>query len=148
MGLVLGLGLYTFIYAKGYSYLSDNPEACANCHVMRGHLDGWAKSSHRAAATCNDCHTPAAAVGKYTVKATNGFFHSLAFTSGRFADNIQIKPRNHRVTELACRHCHGEIVAEIEGAHREAASVSCVRCHLSVGHATEVAQIHPKGSFE
>lgn len=34
-GLVLGLGFYTFVYAKGYSYLSDRSEACTNCHVMQ-----------------------------------------------------------------------------------------------------------------
>jgi cytochrome c nitrite reductase small subunit len=34
-GLIVGLGAYTFLYAKGYSYLTNNPEACTNCHVMR-----------------------------------------------------------------------------------------------------------------
>ena len=31
-GLVIGLGCYTFLYAKGYSYLTNNPAACTNCH--------------------------------------------------------------------------------------------------------------------
>ena len=39
LGLVLGLGAYTFVYARGYSYLSHDPGACANCHVMREHFD-------------------------------------------------------------------------------------------------------------
>ncbi len=30
LGAALGLGLYTFVYAKGYSYLTNNPQACAN----------------------------------------------------------------------------------------------------------------------
>jgi nitrate/TMAO reductase-like tetraheme cytochrome c subunit len=34
VGLVVGVGAYTFIYAKGGSYLTDNPAACANCHIM------------------------------------------------------------------------------------------------------------------
>jgi len=34
-GLVIGLGSYTFIYAKGDSYLTNNPVACTNCHVMQ-----------------------------------------------------------------------------------------------------------------
>ena len=34
IGLALGVGAYTFVYAKGYSYLSNDPQACANCHVM------------------------------------------------------------------------------------------------------------------
>ena len=32
---MVGLGLYTFVYAKGYSYLSNDPQGCANCHVMQ-----------------------------------------------------------------------------------------------------------------
>ena len=35
LGVVVGLGTYTFVYAKGYSYLSNDPAACANCHVMQ-----------------------------------------------------------------------------------------------------------------
>src|SRR5688572_32577853 len=49
----------------------------------REHFDAWNKSSHRAVATCNDCHTPHNLVGKYTVKAKNGFWHSLDRKSTR-----------------------------------------------------------------
>jgi cytochrome c nitrite reductase small subunit len=132
VGLGLGVGAYTFVYAKGYSYLTDNPAACMNCHVMREQYDAWLKSSHRAVATCNDCHTPHNPVGKYTVKALNGFFHSFAFTSGWYPDVIEITPRNAWVTEGACRSCHGEITAAISGAHRS--DMACVRCHANVGH--------------
>jgi len=58
IGLAVGVGGYTFLYAGGGSYLTNNPAACANCHVMREHYDGWVASSHRSVATCNDCHTP------------------------------------------------------------------------------------------
>ena len=91
IGAAVGLGSYTFVYAKGGSYLGNDPNACANCHIMRDHLDGWYKSSHRSVATCNDCHTPAGFVPKYFTKAEHGFFHSLAFTTGDFHDPIQIK---------------------------------------------------------
>ena len=57
-GLLVGLGLYTFVYARGASYLTNDPAACANCHVMSEQYDGWLKSSHHAVAVCNDCHTP------------------------------------------------------------------------------------------
>ena len=33
VGLAAGLGGYTFAYAKGWSYLTNDPRACANCHV-------------------------------------------------------------------------------------------------------------------
>ena len=55
VGVAGGLGLYTFVYAKGYSYITNDPAACANCHVMNDQYDGWLKSSHRAIAVCNDC---------------------------------------------------------------------------------------------
>jgi cytochrome c nitrite reductase small subunit len=35
LGLAAGLGAFTFVYARGYSYLSNDPSACANCHIMR-----------------------------------------------------------------------------------------------------------------
>ncbi|HEU4699203.1 MAG TPA: cytochrome c nitrite reductase small subunit [Gemmatimonadales bacterium] len=160
IGLAFGIGAYTFIYAKGASYLTTDPAACANCHVMQEHFDAWQKSSHRNVATCSDCHMPHDLVGKYTEKATNGFLHSLAFTTGRFPDPIQIRPVNRAVTEAQCRHCHATITEAIEwgtvgadrheagpAAHRAAGArpqvhdgiiegdrLSCIRCHTYVGH--------------
>ncbi len=134
MGAALGLGSYTFLYAKGYAYLVDKPAACANCHIMAEQYDGWLKSSHRHVATCNDCHTPPGFVAKYATKADNGFWHSFAFTTGRHPDPIRIKPRNARVTERACRKCHQDIVEMIDSRGHGSPDVSCVRCHLSVGH--------------
>src|SRR5688572_30492436 len=64
VGLALGLGAFTFVYARGASYLTNDPEACGNCHIMREHLGAWVKSSHHAVATCNDCHTPHDFIGK------------------------------------------------------------------------------------
>jgi len=133
VGLCLGLGIYTFAYAKGYSYLTNDPRACVNCHVMRDQYDGWIASSHRSVATCNDCHSPHSLVPKYLVKARNGFFHGLYFTTGTFAEPIRIKPANRGVTEAACRHCHAAIVHAIDRVPRDE-PVSCLRCHRSVGH--------------
>src|SRR5687767_15805560 len=68
LGLAVGVGTYTFVYARGYSYMTDNPEACANCHIMQEQFSAWVKSSHRSVAVCNDCHTPPAFVAKYMTK--------------------------------------------------------------------------------
>lgn len=133
LGVSVGLGLYTFVYAKGYSYLTNNPQACTNCHVMQEYYDAWIKSPHRSVAACNDCHTPHNFAGKYATKAENGFFHSLAFTSGRFPDNILIRARDFRVTEGTCRSCHAAITLAIAGPHNSA-TISCIRCHFDVGH--------------
>jgi cytochrome c nitrite reductase small subunit len=134
MGLAVGIGAYTFVYAKGASYLTDNPSACANCHIMQDHFDAWVKSSHRAVAVCNDCHTPENFILKYASKADNGFWHSFAFTTGDFPDPIRIKPRNHRITENACRKCHQAIVTAMESPHHGLDRLDCVRCHQGVGH--------------
>src|ERR1700745_1655241 len=128
IGIAVGIGAYTFAYAKGWSYLTDNPEACANCHVMREQFDGWLKSSHRAVATCNHCHTPANFIGKYATKASNGFWHSFFFTTGGYEDNIRIKANSREI--------HEKFVGVIEAAPRAASGgqLACLRCHNSVGH--------------
>ena len=129
-GAVIGLGLFTFVYARGSSYLGSDPEACANCHVMRDHLAAWRKSSHHAVAVCNDCHAPPGGLAKYWVKAKNGYNHSYAFTTGDFHEPIRITASNREVTEAQCRRCHAETVSAMGPAD----DVSCIRCHDAVGH--------------
>jgi cytochrome c nitrite reductase small subunit len=133
-GLLLGIGGCTFIYARGYSYLTDDPGACVNCHVMQEQYSGWVASSHRSVAVCNDCHTPHDAIGKYVTKARNGFWHSFYFTTGGFPEPIRITPRNARVTEGACRSCHEAIVQAIDPYQHHDDQISCVTCHRNVGH--------------
>lgn len=132
VGVAVGLGLFTFIYARGASYLGNDPAACANCHVMEQHFEAWRKSSHHAVAVCNDCHAPPSGLAKYWVKARNGFHHSYAFTSGDFHEPIRITQKNREVTEAQCRRCHGSLVATMG----HASDISCIRCHESVGHRT------------
>jgi cytochrome c nitrite reductase small subunit len=159
LGIAVGLGAYTFVYARGASYLTTDPAACANCHVMQEHYDAWLKSSHRNVATCSDCHMPHDVIGKYMEKARNGFLHSLAFTTGRYPDPLQIRPINREVTERQCRTCHEEVTEAIEwggataGRHEgpdagrsgggrpqvhdgiiEGDQLSCIRCHTYAGH--------------
>lgn len=134
VGLVIGIGGYTFVYAKGASYLTNDPAACANCHIMDPYYEGWQRSPHHAVAVCNDCHTPPGLVPKYATKAVNGFWHSYAFTTGDFHEPLRIKERNFEVTEKACRKCHQMMVLAIEGSHPPGQEVSCIRCHSEVGH--------------
>lgn len=158
LGVALGLGAFTFVYARGASYLSTDPAVCANCHIMDEHFEAWQRSSHRVAAGCSDCHMPHDLAGKYLAKASNGFWHLLAFTTGRFPDPLQIKPQNRTITEDACRECHADIVAAIDppsegpavevrsgrlassrpqihdGSVVAGARESCIRCHTYVGH--------------
>lgn len=135
VGVLLGLAIFTFGYARGHSYLTDDPEACVNCHVMRTQYQGWLRSSHRAAAVCNDCHTPPGLAPKYFTKALNGFHHSLAFTTGNFPDEIRITGRNARVADEACLKCHEEITSAMRMARHGRQDISCISCHRNVGHA-------------
>lgn len=134
IGGVIGLGAFTFSYAQGLSYLSNDPATCINCHVMREQWDGWNNGSHKAVATCNDCHTPHSnIVSKYFVKGLNGFRHSYAFTTGNFHEPIQITQLNRDVTQHACLYCHGELTAAMSHAGSDDPT-DCLTCHEGVGH--------------
>ncbi|HEX9580369.1 MAG TPA: cytochrome c nitrite reductase small subunit [Gemmatimonadales bacterium] len=135
IGIAAGTGGYTFWYGRGASYLTNDPAACANCHIMNAQYAGWVRGSHRAAATCNDCHTPHALAAKYATKASNGFWHSFAFTTGVFHEPIRIKPRNLAVTERRCRDCHAAMVEMIEATAGARDPRPCITCHAEVGHA-------------
>lgn len=134
LGLLGGLGAFTFGYGKGGSYFSNDPQSCANCHIMQDHFDTWQKSSHKHVAVCNDCHLPHDFAGKWITKADNGFFHSLAFTLDDFHEPIRIKPRNSRVTQSTCIDCHRDFIHEMLPATSNEEMLSCVRCHRDVGH--------------
>jgi cytochrome c nitrite reductase small subunit len=109
---------------------------------MEEQFAGWTKSSHRAVAVCNDCHTPPGFAAKYATKALNGWNHSFAFTTGRFPEPIRITPRNRAVTQASCRKCHLELIASIDAlaVHTVASGtvpdrqLDCLTCHRNVGH--------------
>ncbi|HUE74283.1 MAG TPA: cytochrome c nitrite reductase small subunit [Pirellulaceae bacterium] len=131
VGILLGLGSFTFNYAEGTSYLSNNPQACVNCHIMRDQFDGWRKSTHHAVATCNDCHVPHDLVGKYLTKVEHGFRHSWGFTFQDFHEPIRIKDSSLSIVEHNCIRCHESLVSELAG-HGHFAD--CARCHAHIGH--------------
>ncbi|MFW5652832.1 MAG: cytochrome c nitrite reductase small subunit [Planctomycetota bacterium] len=135
IGMLGGLGAFTFGYGDGWSYLSNDPAACKNCHIMQDNYDSWLNSSHKNVATCNDCHLPHDPIGKWITKADNGFFHSLAFTLENFHEPIQIKPRNAKVAQEACLHCHQSFVHSMLPASPGGEILQCVKCHSDAGHA-------------
>jgi cytochrome c nitrite reductase small subunit len=135
LGVLTGVGLYTFNYAEGLSYFSTDPKACANCHIMNDEYDSWRKGPHHAAAVCVDCHLPHDFVGKYMAKARNGYYHSKGFTFQDFHEPILIKPRNAQILQQNCLRCHGDFVHQIvQGAKTDADAVQCVHCHAAAGH--------------
>lgn len=131
LGIFIGITSFTFIYAKGYSYLLDDPEACVNCHVMRENYNSWIMGSHRNV-KCNNCHTPDTFLNKYFVKAENGFSHSLAFTLGA-PDVIRIKSRSANVVEENCIRCHTQTLSMVL-VQTHTNRMKCFDCHNGVGH--------------
>jgi cytochrome c nitrite reductase small subunit len=138
-GSLLGVGLFTLGYGEGHAYLSDDPNACANCHIMQPQYDSWLQSSHHAQATCNDCHLPRGFVTRWTAKADNGFFHSWAFTFQDFHEPIQIKERNLRILQANCVACHQTLVTHLQPERVIGGTTTCFTCHHSVGHAARNA---------
>lgn len=57
-GVLCGLGSYTLYASRAWTYLSDDPATCVNCHIMGPYYATWNHSSHSRNATCNDCHVP------------------------------------------------------------------------------------------
>jgi cytochrome c nitrite reductase small subunit len=139
MGIFMGVGVFTFLYAEGLSYLSADPKACVNCHIMRPQYDSWQKASHHAAAVCVDCHLPHGFIRKYIAKAENGYHHSKGFTFQDFHEPIMIKPKNSRILQENCIACHREMVSGlVEGATTGAQTGHCIHCHRSTGHGEPV----------
>ena len=132
-GICIGLGSYTFYYARAYSYLFDNPGACINCHVMKEHYEAWENSSHHSVAVCNDCHLPHHnMVNKYFSKGLIGSRHSFYFTFGNFPEPIRIGKESRKIAEENCIRCHTHMVGDINETHKE--KLECTSCHDSVGH--------------
>jgi cytochrome c nitrite reductase small subunit len=136
VGVMTGLGFFTWNFAEGGSYFSNDPRSCANCHVMREYLDSWQKSSHKSVAACNDCHTPHEFFSKYLAKAENGVRHSWKFTFQTYPERLQITAMNLRNLEENCVTCHDDLVAEVASrlASDEHVGGTCVHCHSDVGH--------------
>lgn len=146
VGTLAGVGGYTFSYAEGLSYLSNDSRACTNCHIMNDQFDSWRKGPHHAVAACNDCHVPPQFFSKYMAKARNGYHHSMGFTfqpsapdephAKKFFDEpIRIKSTNSQILQDNCLRCHGDLVHQIvRGSTWDDGAIRCVHCHSAVGH--------------
>ncbi len=146
IGALVGLAAFTFDYAEGFSYLSDNPRACDNCHIMNDEYDSWRKGPHHADATCNGCHVPPQFPAHYLAELRNGFNHSFGFTFQPASPDrpgahtvihepIRIKPKNSQILQDNCLRCHGDFVHDVvRGSTWADNAVRCVHCHFAVGH--------------
>lgn len=133
-GLLVGVAGVGFQYAEGLSYMSTDPKACVNCHIMRPQYNGWQRSSHHDVAGCADCHLPHDFPDKYIAKARNGWNHSKAFTLQNFPEPILITPPNAAILQANCERCHEGLLHDIAADGAPA----CTGCHDTVGHGEQV----------
>lgn len=141
LGVLIGLGLMILRVSNAFSYLSDDPEACINCHVMTTQFASWQHSSHRRCASCNDCHVPHDnVIRKYYFKATDGLRHSAIFTLRMEPQVIMIKDAGQTVVQENCIRCHEHLVSETslvsvtKESSMHGAGKLCWECHRETPH--------------
>ena len=141
-GAFVGIFIYTFITSRAYTYLSDDPATCVNCHVMAPYYATWMHSSHGKDATCNDCHIPQDNfVNKYFVKGLNGYRHAAVFTKRTEDQAMQAIPINSQAIMNNCIRCHTQLNTEFVETGRyswkemqEIGGSVCWDCHRNVPH--------------
>ncbi|MDO5607906.1 MAG: cytochrome c nitrite reductase small subunit [Capnocytophaga sp.] len=141
MGLMLGMVAFLFYISKAHSYLSDDPKACVNCHIMAPEYATWLHSSHGRNAVCNDCHVPHDNVlRKYYFKAADGLRHATMFTLRMEPQVITMHSPGQMVVQENCIRCHdqlnsvvgtGQVTAQM--AHAGEGKL-CWDCHTDVPH--------------
>jgi len=140
-GVFVGLGLYTMYMSRVWSYASDDPAVCVNCHVMGSYYQSWAKSSHKNEATCNDCHVPHdGVIKKYTFKAVDGLYHAGVFTARAEGQAIRARNASSQVILKNCVRCHNQLVTEFTKMNVDYKQVlagnakACWDCHTQIPH--------------
>jgi cytochrome c nitrite reductase small subunit len=141
LGVICGLIVNLIYISKAHSYLSDNSEACMNCHIMAPQYATWSHSSHREAANCNDCHVPHNnALNKYYFKAKDGLRHATIFTLRKEPQVIFIKDEGRGVVQKNCIRCHSELLTDSKllvktnTYHNFRKERECWECHRETPH--------------
>ncbi len=135
MGACVGLGLFAIVISEAASYMSDDPNACINCHIMIPQYATWRKSSHGRFTTCNDCHVPHDnELRKIWFKANDGLRHATIFTLRTEPQVIQAIPASMKVIQENCIRCHGPQVHQAVTPINSEFERSCIDCHREVPH--------------
>ncbi len=114
VGVALGLALVLTRIANATSYLSDEPQACINCHVMTDAYASWQRGSHGRVTVCIDCHVPhSSPLAKYAYKAQDGLKHSYVFTLRKEPQVLELSARAVPVVQANCVNCHKHQVSGI-----------------------------------
>ncbi len=140
VGIGVGLAIHIFYISNAYSYMSNDPKTCINCHVMTPQYATWERSSHARVATCNDCHVPQDNFFRtYYFKATDGLRHATMFTFRMEPQVMRIKDAGKNAVQENCIRCHENqihpvSVRAISGKSIEKDSRYCWDCHRETPH--------------
>lgn len=148
-GIFTGIGITIIIISNAASYMSDDPEVCINCHIMRPQFSTWLHSSHRETATCNDCHVPHDNfLTKYAFKASDGLRHATMFTLRLDPQVIRINEAGKAVVQENCKRCHINQVNIVSAVNVTGDNFShgegmlCWGCHRETPH----GRVHSQAS--
>lgn len=141
-GALCGIGCYTLYISRTHAYLSDDPSACVNCHIMAPYYQSWNHSSHAIHATCNDCHVPNDSPLKhYGFKAVDGLYHAAVFTLHNEPQVIRPREASSNVIMDNCIRCHTQLNTEFVKTgmisytqSQLGAGKACWDCHREVPH--------------
>ena len=135
LGVACGLAATILKISKATSYLSDDPKAFINCHVMSTEYATWERGNHGKRAVCNDCHVPHDnVISKYAFKARDGSYHSFMFTFRLEPQVIKMHAPGRRVVQANCIRCHDRTVHYVDLDRPVDDNNSCWRCHRDVPH--------------
>jgi len=141
---VVGLFAYLVHASKFFTYFTEDPKVCVNCHTMNTQYAAWEHSSHRERATCVECHLPQDSfVAKYMAKSKDGFNHTYAMTFRTYEDrSIEASPSAQKRIQGNCIACHREMVSQMtdnaqlymKGGKTGQIGRKCWSCHRYVPH--------------
>ncbi|HWG84093.1 MAG TPA: cytochrome c nitrite reductase small subunit [Deinococcales bacterium] len=153
LGAFIGMLAYVMVISEGASYLSDDPDACINCHIMTPEYATWQRSSHGRDTVCNDCHVPHdSEIRKYWFKAMDGLRHATIFTLNMEPQVMKAREESLHVIQENCVRCHANTLsATMEPLDREGVKLTqvgasaitlphsdlgraCTDCHREVPH--------------
>jgi cytochrome c nitrite reductase small subunit len=147
LAFIVAVGMFVYLInaSKALSYLSSDPKACINCHVMNTQYATWQHSAHAQRATYVECHLPTneGMLAKYVAKAKDGWNHSVAFTLNTYDNAIQISDDGAKRVQNNCISCHKSVtstlVSNSDHYHNfddpeVATGRKCWSCHKGVPH--------------
>ncbi len=141
LAVAVGLIITIFKISNAASYMSDDPKACINCHIMTAEYASWLHGSHGRNTKCNDCHVPHDnIVREYYFHASDGLRHSFMFTFKLEPQVIKIHSAGQTVVQENCIRCHENLLNNVATAKVTVDMVKhgkgklCWDCHREVPH--------------